>query len=135
MHESEANRLKALAALLPGLETPGFKFGEWHEESPTKTGGMIWPPYELGDVASSLIRTAYDEGWVHEDCRSDPTSQKRSILSLRPSPEQTRPAFDGQFARIASPTERWRKHTGLGSYSGHSGEPQRWPSRSDVASF
>ncbi|MDP3427330.1 MAG: DUF6508 domain-containing protein, partial [Humidesulfovibrio sp.] len=53
-------RLDALSTYLPLLEAPGFRFGAWEQPS-----GVL-PYYSYGKVASALVTTCYDTGWMLE---------------------------------------------------------------------
>ncbi len=62
-----ADRLAALADLLPEMERPGATWGEW---SPTKRkpdGTLVMPWFDDSPLAAELCTRAYRAGWVQRD--------------------------------------------------------------------
>jgi hypothetical protein len=87
-------RLHALAAFLPDLERPGFKFGR----SVMPPGCM--PHYRCGSLSESLQRTCYDMEWVVEGFDWGAWKNTPEALQLRDNPDVLEHATPEQLAKL-----------------------------------
>lgn len=56
--------LMSLAGFLDQISSEGFRAGTWISASNTDDGAVTMPYVDLGEVARSFFKAAYDNGWM-----------------------------------------------------------------------
>ena len=91
---SDADRLRALAELVPVLEAPDADFGHW--ETPPGTLGY----FELGRAGEAFRSAVGRGGWVIAGCDWRAWLETPEGTALRERPEATAEASMEQLARL-----------------------------------
>jgi hypothetical protein len=95
-----AERLRGLAAFLPGFESPSFEFGTWSESSTSADGVITLPYFTLGETASAFVRRAYDLGWVQMGFDWPAWKETTEAQGLRDDPVALSRATPDQLAHL-----------------------------------
>ena len=95
----DRERLRALAAFLPRIETPHFSPGTWKGGERQEDGAIQMPWFCSSDVVEEFVKAAYDLGWVRDFDWPEWIRTEEAIL-LRDDPEVLATATADQLAKL-----------------------------------
>lgn len=76
-------KLQALAAYLPMLESPDFNAGHIQDSVQTEPGVFTMPYADYSEEASEFVQAAYEHGWVLRNFSWGDWKQTEEAIKLR----------------------------------------------------